>query len=114
MFRKRPTANMRTTRLITRNSEGPENSKLNFLREYHIAPPEIKRKEGKTRAVGVHPCHDACLNGAYTWLHVPGVFTMIIKTTVIPLNTSRDISRGDLPALFPELFDGVIQVVLVR
>ena len=113
MFRNRPTANMRATRLIMRNSAGPENSKLNFLREYHIATPEIKRNEGKTRSVGVHPCHEACLSGAYTWLHVPGVFTMIMKTTVIPLNTSRDISRADLPALFPELLDGVISVVLV-
>jgi hypothetical protein len=97
MFRKSPTTNIRATLLRIRNSAGPENSKLYLRSEYHIATPDIKRKEGKTRSVGVHPCHEACLRGANTWLQVPGVFTIIMKATVMPLNTSSDISLPDVP-----------------
>jgi len=38
---------------------------------------------------------------------------MIMKATVIPLKTSSDKSRADLPALFPELFVAAICVLLV-
>jgi len=114
MLRKSPTRNIRATLLRIRNSAGPENSKLYLRSEYHIATPEIKRKEGNTRSVGVHPCHGACRSGAKTWVQVPGVFTIIIKATVIPLKTSSDISLPDaLFPLFADLFETVIAGFLI-
>jgi hypothetical protein len=57
-----------------------------------MALPTAKRKEGNTRSVGVNPCHEACSSGSKgadpAWL-----FTMIMKHTVIPLNTSRAVKR---------------------
>src|SRR5690606_34909747 len=49
-----------------------------------MALPTAKRKEGKTRSVGVKPCHGACANGAYRWLQLPGELTIIMKHIVIP------------------------------
>ena len=58
-----------------------------------MALPTAKRKEGKTRSVGVNPCQEACSSGSNgaepAWL-----FTMIMKHTVIPLNTSRAVKRS--------------------
>lgn len=85
MFRNSPAAKMRATLLRMRKSEDPENSKLYFLSEYHIATPAMKRKEGNTRSVGVQPCHEACLRGEKTCDHVPGVLTRIMNAIVIPL-----------------------------
>ena len=59
-----------------------------FLNEKNIAEPIIKRKKGKTKSVGVAPCHSACNKGAYTCDHVPGVLTKIIKAIVMPLKAS--------------------------
>jgi hypothetical protein len=35
-------------------------------KEKGMATPTIKRKKGKMRSVGVHPCHWACRRGAQT------------------------------------------------
>src|SRR5690242_2538824 len=58
-----------------------------------IAFPTAKRKEGKTRSVGVKPCHLACNKGEKVTESSPAVFTMIIKQMVIPRNTSRAKNR---------------------
>ena len=58
-----------------------------------MALPTAKRNEGKTRSVGVKPCHWACNNGEYVVCPLPGVFTMIMKQTVMPRNTSRASER---------------------
>ena len=50
----------------------------------------MKRKNGKTRSVGVQPCHFACLNGAYTNAQLPGLLTIIIIAIVMPLKISID------------------------
>ena len=42
--------------------------------------PTIKRKKGKTKSVGVAPCHSACSKGAYTCDQLPGSLTIIIPT----------------------------------
>jgi len=55
-----------------------------------MATPTIKRKAGKIKSVGVHPCQEACRNGGYTCFHDPGVLTMIINIIVRPLNISID------------------------
>ena len=60
-----------------------------------IALPTANKKEGNTRSVGVKPCHAACSNGLKGAAPLPGVFTMIIKQMVIPLNTSRERNRCD-------------------
>ena len=62
----------------------------NFFRAKLIALPTAKRKEGNTRSVGVQPFQWAWRNGEYVKVSLPGVFTMIIKQTVIPLKISRD------------------------
>jgi len=61
-----------------------------------IALPTAKRKLGNTRSVGVNPCQLACSKGEKGSAPEPGVFTMIIKQTVIPLRTSRARKRGVL------------------
>jgi hypothetical protein len=55
-----------------------------------MALPTANKKEGNTKSVGVNPFHSACKNGANVAAPSPGVFTMIIKQIVIPLNTSSD------------------------
>jgi hypothetical protein len=55
-----------------------------------MALPTANKKDGKTKSVGVKPFHCACKNGAKVAAPSPGVFTIIIKQMVIPLNTSRD------------------------
>ena len=52
------------------------------------AAPTAKRKEGKTKSVGVKPCHAACWSGRNTYDQLPGEFTMIIKTIAMPRKTS--------------------------
>ena len=52
-----------------------------------IALPTANMKEGKTKSVGVKPCYAAWFNGAYAVALLPGVFTIIIKQTVMPRNT---------------------------
>jgi hypothetical protein len=37
-------------------------------REKEMALPAMKRKNGKTRSVGVQPFHDACSKAEYAWL----------------------------------------------
>lgn len=63
-----------------------------------IAFPTANKKEGNTRSVGVNPCHEACNSGANGVAPLPGVFTIIMKHTVMPRNTSSDKKReeGDL------------------
>ena len=58
-----------------------------------IAFPTANKKAGKTRSVGVKPCQLAWSKGANGVAPVPGVFTMIMKQTVMPLNTSRERNR---------------------
>ena len=54
--------------------------------------PTIKRKKGKTKSVGVAPCHSACSKGAYTCDQLPGSLTIIIPAIVIPLKKSNEIN----------------------
>ena len=53
-----------------------------------MALPTAKRKEGKTRSVGVNPCQFACKSGEKVVAPFPGVFTMIMKQIVRPRKTS--------------------------
>ena len=41
----------------------PDPASRLFPSENGIATPTISRKKGKTRSVGVHPCHFACWSG---------------------------------------------------
>jgi hypothetical protein len=54
--------------------------------------PTIKRKKGKTKSVGVAPCHSACSKGAYTCDQLPGSLTIIMPAIVIPLKKSNEIN----------------------
>ncbi len=67
-----------------------------------IALPTTNIKVGNTRSVGVKPCHCACNKGANGVAPVPGVFTMIMKQIVMPLNTSRAKNRGDTGLVIDE------------
>src|SRR5690606_16374281 len=55
--------------------------------------PTAKRKEGKTKSVGVNPCHLACNRGAKVKSQSPAELTIIIKQMVNPRNTSRALNR---------------------
>jgi hypothetical protein len=57
-----------------------------------MAFPTAKRKEGNTKSVGVNPFQWACCNGAYD-NGPPGVFTIIMKQMVMPLNISKAVKR---------------------
>src|SRR5688500_4754543 len=59
-----------------------------FSNEKLIALPTAKRNEGNTRSVGVNPCQSACSNGSKGVAPLPGLFTIIMKQTVSPRNTS--------------------------
>src|SRR3979490_584135 len=63
------------------------------LKETAIATPTINRKKGKTRSVGVHPFHWACLSGQYELGSSPALLTRIIPAMVAPRNKSSDIKR---------------------
>jgi hypothetical protein len=65
----------------------------NLSKDCAMLNPTIKRKNGNTKSVGVHPSHGACLKGAYTYCQEPGVLTIIINAIVIPLRISIDSSR---------------------
>src|ERR1044072_7557806 len=58
-----------------------------------IETPTMKRKNGKTRSVGVQPLHAACSSGQQMCSHDPGLFTRIIPAIVIPRNTSSETRR---------------------
>ena len=54
--------------------------------------PTINKKKGKTKSVGVTPCHSACLKGANTYFQLPGSLTTIIAAIVNPLKKSKEIN----------------------
>ena len=58
------------------------------------AMPIAQRKAGKTRSVGVKPCHSAWSSGHQTCAPDPGVLTMIIAATVSPRKLSSAARRG--------------------
>lgn len=64
------------------------NCSLYFANENDSAAPTMKRKNGKTRSVGVHPLHGACFKGGNIEPHDPGLLTRIIPATVMPRSTS--------------------------
>lgn len=68
------------------------------------ALPTANRKDGNTRSVAVNPCHDACNRNGYTSSHEPGEFTIIMKQTVMPRNTSSDIKRGALMIIWDLIY----------
>jgi hypothetical protein len=55
---------MRAVRLSTLNRDLPFSFVSYFENEKNIDTPTIKRKKGKTRSVGVHPCQGECSRGA--------------------------------------------------
>ena len=63
-------------------------------KENEMETPTINRKKGKTRSVGVQPCHSACLRGAYTCVQLPGLLTNIIPAMVSPRKASKDERRS--------------------
>jgi hypothetical protein len=73
---------------------------LYLPREKLIAFPTANKNDGKTRSVGVKPCHSACSRGEKGKAPLPGVFTIIIKQIVIPLKTSRERNRGLCSLIF--------------
>jgi hypothetical protein len=58
---KRPKANRTTERRMMwpRSSRLESPRRRRFLKEKGMATPTMKRKKGKIRSVGVHPCHSA-------------------------------------------------------
>src|SRR5262249_11776975 len=64
-------------------------------KENAIATPTMKRKNGKTRSVGVQPFHCACCSGQYALGSSPALLTRIIAAIVAPRNTSRETKRLD-------------------
>ena len=71
------------------------------------ALPTANKKAGKTRSVTVKPCHAACSKGANGVAPLPGVLTMIMKQTVMPLNTSSDKKRDGELLILTKLDDTV-------
>src|SRR5688572_11964072 len=84
---------MRTVRFRTFPRNAASFSVLYFSIEKLIALPTANKKEGKTRSVGVKPCQGACRRGPKASAPLPGVFTMIMKQTVIPRKTSNARNR---------------------
>jgi hypothetical protein len=72
--------------------------------------PTMKRKNGKTRSVGVRPFHSACRKGGKIYAQDPGVFTRIMPAMVKPLKASRDISLFDVLVSFSDISVTVIEV----
>ena len=62
-----------------------------FAKAKAMDVPTQKRKNGKTRSHGVQPSQAACLRGGKILDQEPGLLTMIMKATVRPLSTSREI-----------------------
>jgi len=58
-----------------------------------MAFPTANKNDGNTRSVGVKPCQAAWFSMAKGSAPLPGVFTIIMKQTVIPRNTSSDKKR---------------------
>ena len=56
--------------------------------------PTINRKKGKTKSVGVQPCHAACSRGEKMCPQSPGLFTIVIIMMVNPRSTSTEIILG--------------------
>jgi hypothetical protein len=98
-LRRYPIRKMRKVRfrIFISTDEWPSPAHLGMVKA--MALPTAKRKEGKTRSVGVNPSQAACRSGANAgpaWL-----LTMIMKNTVIPLKTSRAVKRcADILRLF--------------
>ena len=55
--------------------------------------PTINKKKGKTKSVGVAPCHEACLSGPKKCVQLPGSLTTIMAAMVNPLKKSSEINR---------------------
>src|ERR1700733_6330291 len=86
---RKPIRKMSAVRRKIFQSTAPWLMFANFFIEKAMAFPTAKRKDGKTRSVGVKPCQWACCKGAKDRDSLPGVLTMIMKHTVIPRKTSR-------------------------
>ena len=84
---------------------------LYLPKEKLIALPTANKKEGKTRSVGVNPCHAACSKGLKGTAPLPGVLTIIIKQIVMPRNTSNERNRS-LAVLIPSV--DLILIVYLR
>ena len=79
--------------LIILQNTGESGKASHFFITKLMALPTANKNEGKTRSVGVKPFHCACNNGENVVAPFPGVFTMIIRHIVIPLNTSNAVNR---------------------
>src|SRR5829696_5203922 len=88
-LRKKPMRKMSSDRVSTflRKAVVPASSNRGITKAK--AFPTANKKNGKTRSVGVQPCHGAWARGAYKFDQLPGLFTSIIKATVAPRKTSR-------------------------
>ena len=84
---------MMAPRLNTFHINAPLPNVSNFLSEKLMALPTANRNDGKTRSVGVKPNHAAWSSGEKAGAE-PGLFTIIIKTMVIPRNTSSARNRS--------------------
>jgi len=92
-----PSMNIKTVRFSILSKNVPLPISLHLFIEKLIAFPTANKNDGNTRSVGVNPCQLACNRGAKGVAPLPGVFTMIMKQTVIPRNTSSERKRnGDL------------------
>ena len=54
-----------------------------------MAFPTANKNDGKTKSVGVKPFQGECSKGENVVASFPDVFTIIIKQTVMPRNTSK-------------------------
>src|SRR5262245_16051451 len=95
-WRSRPSAKITAARRSARAARTDRDSPASPRRPIAkaIDTPTMNRKNGKTRSVGVQPCHSACWSGGYTYRHDPGLFTSTMPATVAPRNTSSERSRG--------------------
>src|ERR1700722_3281750 len=94
---KYPIRKMRKARFNILATAAPSPMALNFFMLKLNAFPTAKRNEGKTRSVGVNPCHFEC-SSCENVGGPPEVLTMIIKQTVIPRKISRASERFDATA----------------
>ena len=91
-YMRKPNRNMISVRFNIFHQTVPADKLDHFSMAKLIAFPTANKKDGNTRSVGVKPCQWACCNGEKLVAPLPGVFTMIIKQTVMPRNTSNAVN----------------------
>ena len=92
-FNNTPMAKMSTVRLATLRQKAAVLPLCKPGMASASALPTANKKKGKTRSVGVQPCHGACAKGGNKAVQLPGLLTKIIKATAAPRSTSSEVLR---------------------